>query len=278
LLQPGPKLAGAACDELRGRRVLLVEDNEINQLVALEMLKGLEMQVTVVNTGEEAIHQVKTGAFELVLMDIQMPGMDGYQATAEIRRDPRFGFQNLPVIAMTAHALVGDRERTLQAGMNDHISKPVDLAHLTGVLQHWLLPQSHERRPVTTSGRLSVSLQDHLEALDVKGALVRLGDNQKFYQRLLLLFRDEHTGSVKTLRAALQAGDQDLALRLAHSLKGVAGAIGADMLAGAAKRLEAAIRAQQVALYADWLARTDEELAKVLAAIETAMPELSTVE
>jgi two-component system sensor histidine kinase/response regulator len=122
---------------LAGRRVLLVEDNEINQIVAIELLRDVAgLQVTLANNGQEAVERVRVAAFDAVLMDVQMPVMDGYQATQIIRADPRFA--ELPIIAMTAHAMARDRDRSLAAGMNDHVTKPFDVDELIAVLSRWI--------------------------------------------------------------------------------------------------------------------------------------------
>jgi CheY-like chemotaxis protein len=125
-------------DRLRGKHVLLVEDNEINQLVATELLEQMGMRVSLASRGEQAVQMTGLGSYNVLLMDINMPGMDGYQATAQIRKDPRFDAARLPIIAMTAYALDGDNQKALEAGMNDYISKPVDMAQLARVLRRWM--------------------------------------------------------------------------------------------------------------------------------------------
>ncbi len=123
--------------QIRGAKILLVEDNEINQLVATELLEKAGMIVTIANNGREAVKAVFTSDFELVLMDIQMPEMDGFEATHRIRESGK-EFENLPIIAMTAHAMAGDREKSLHAGMNDHLTKPINPAHLNSALVRWI--------------------------------------------------------------------------------------------------------------------------------------------
>lgn len=123
---------------LRGKRVLLVEDNEINQMVAEELLKDMGIVVEIASDGQQAVEKVSPGAYDAVLMDIQMPGMDGYQATMQIRRDPGCSSGKLPIIAMTAHALTGEREKALQAGLDDYLTKPIDLAELRKMMVRWL--------------------------------------------------------------------------------------------------------------------------------------------
>jgi PAS domain S-box-containing protein len=229
--------------QLRGKHVLLVEDNEINQIVAEEILQNMGLQVTVASSGEEGIWMLNNGAFDGVLMDIQMPGMDGYQATARIRSNPRFTFTKLPVIAMTAHALDSDRLKVLDAGLNDYISKPVDVAILASALLRWLVPQPGQagpKQPATVSEPGSLP-EEVLACLDTSAALARLGDNLGLYRRILKMFREENAGVTQEIRRAIQTEDLSQARRLAHTLKGVAGTIGANLLMEAARDLENAI-------------------------------------
>jgi len=195
----------------------------------------------------------------VVLMDIQMPGMDGYQATAQIRTNPRFTYQRLPIIAMTANALAGDREKALEAGMNDYVPKPVDVRQLAAALLRWLAPQGSvpaQQAPIPAP-----------QVLNTRSALERLGDNPQLYQRLQRLFRDSHSADVTALRAALEQPDLELAHRIVHTLKGVAATIGAEALAGLARRLESAILARDASLYPACLHDLDQEMSTVLAAI-----------
>jgi CheY-like chemotaxis protein/HPt (histidine-containing phosphotransfer) domain-containing protein len=249
---------------LRGRKALLVEDNAINQLVAMEMLEGLGLQVQVADDGDEAVNIVKAGSFDVVMMDIQMPGMDGYQATAQIRSDPRFQFTKLPIIAMTAHALVGDREKILESGFNDYVSKPVDLHQLSSALLRWLEPHADATHPVSAP-----SLPAAKQILNMKSAIERLGSNQQLYERLLVLFGETHRNGVAGIRVALQQQNMELALRLTHTIKGVAGTIGADRLAGLAKQLENTLKEQDAARYSVCLQELEDEMTLVLAVTET---------
>ncbi|MBF0471306.1 MAG: PAS domain S-box protein, partial [Gammaproteobacteria bacterium] len=232
-------------------RILLVEDNEINSQVAQELLEMVRLEVTVVENGQLAVERVEEEAFDLVLMDIQMPVLDGYGATQKIRE--RFSTTRLPVIAMTANAMGEDRERALEAGMNDHIPKPIDPATLYQVLQRWL-PQRGERggeealqsdtdQPVHTS----LSEEDQLQALigaglDCHSAVDRLAGNRSLYFRLLQKFIDNHGQTVTEVETALAEGDGERAIRLAHTLKGLAATIGAPTLQEVALRLEEALK------------------------------------
>ena len=281
-------VAAAFMEKLRCNHILLVEDNEINQLVASEMLQSMGQEVTIANDGEEALEMVMRDHFDAVLMDIQMPGMDGYQTTTQIRRlfpDPELGQQpgaipsQLPIIAMTANAMESDRQKALEAGMNDYIAKPVDVATLADVLFRWINPQAVKMDAVTTSGSQETDdadgvpglvqgeLPSTLDSINMAAALARLGDNIQLYRRLLLLFHAEHEHSVQTIRAALKGNDLELGTRLAHTLKGVAGTVGADELRAAAKLLEQAITEGNTPIYETCLADVDQKLTVVMAAI-----------
>ncbi len=259
---------------LHGRRALLVEDNQINQLVAQEMLQSLGLQVSIASSGEEAVKMVQAGQFEVVLMDIQMPGMDGYQATALIRSDPRFTYARLPIIAITAHALAEDREKVLDAGLNDYVSKPIDMSQLANVLLTWLprpaalsaQPDNLERA-TTENWAAPSEILAALGSINMESALARLGGKQELYLRLLIMFRDNHAETAQAIRAALQNADLLLARRLAHTLKGVAATIGANQLSAAAKNLETAIAQETSDLYAGNLEQVEAELALVVAAL-----------
>lgn len=212
-------------------KILLVEDNEINQQVAQELLEGLDLVVTVAGNGQQALDALEDDTFALVLMDIQMPVMDGYVATKRIREDARFA--TLPVVAMTAHAMSGDRERCLSAGMDDHLTKPIDISELTRVLS--------ERLPHTARVRSETDEETELPALthfDVSQGLLRLNNNRRLYKKLLLQFRERYAEAPETLRT-LAANDSEGAKNLTHALKGVAGNLGGTQLWQACQDFEA---------------------------------------
>jgi signal transduction histidine kinase/CheY-like chemotaxis protein/CHASE3 domain sensor protein len=230
---------------LRGARVLLVEDNEINQQVAVELLSQADITVTTANNGKEGLDVLTANPdeFDAVLMDIQMPIMDGYTATREIRKLQRF--QDLPVIAMTANAMAGDRDEALDAGMNDHVAKPIDVARLFETLDHWIkvpVPRQLEAMEANSStSEQTTGLPDH-SGLDTQAGLMRCGGNEDSYRKILAKFRDTQAGSAQSISAAMSAGDLATAKREAHTLKGVAGNIGADALYAAVEVVELAIK------------------------------------
>ena len=227
---------------IRGARILLVEDNEINQQIADEILTGAGLRVSIANNGKEAVQAVTEGAFDAVLMDIQMPVMDGYIATREIRKDDRF--KDLPVIAMTASAMVQDRENAIEAGMNDHVSKPIDIDELFSTLLKWVHPREGEM-PDDSAPVLEKKSKDdeipELEGIDTKSGIARVGGNKKLYRKILIKFYTDYSEATTEILDAIGQNDQELARRLAHTVKGVSGNIGAGDLQEIAGQLESAI-------------------------------------
>jgi len=229
--------------ELTGRRVLLVEDNAINRDLAAELLGDLGIQVAIAVNGRQALDMVAAEAFDMVLMDIQMPVMDGLTATKLIRADDRF--VKLPILAMTAHAMSGDRDRSLNAGMNDHITKPIDPNRLMAALIRWM-PAKIERgggpRVAPVKSALSEDgLPEELPPFNIHAALVRIG-KPKLLRKLMLGFRDLYTNAGPELREHIAKGRTEDAERLAHSLKSVAAMLEAKDLTAAAYAVESAFR------------------------------------
>ena len=224
---------------LAGRSVLLVEDNLINQELAVELLTAAGIRVTVADNGQEALERLGRQRFDAVLMDCQMPVMDGYEATRAIRAQPCW--EALPVIAMTANAMTSDRDRAFAAGMNDHIAKPVEVGRMFEVLKRWMLPGAAPL-PVQTVPVVG-GAPDPLGALagiDVAAGRSAAGGNEQLYRRLLVRFRESQRGFAQQLVQALDA-DRAHARRLAHDLHSVSGSLGMRALSQAARRLEDAI-------------------------------------
>jgi two-component system, sensor histidine kinase and response regulator len=224
---------------LKGRRILLVEDNEINQEVALELLTGAGVMVDVAGNGQEAVDLVLSRPYDAVLMDCQLPVMDGYRATKIIRSEA--GFAGLPVIAMTANVLSGDREKSLKAGMSDHVGKPVDPAELFRVLSKWL-GTPEDMAPVPSQSESSLPADFALPGLNREAGLSVMGNNETLNLRLLRKFAASFSAFEEDFRKEFDGGDREKALRIAHSLKGAAGNIGALEVMGTAGELEAACR------------------------------------
>ncbi|MGD9151494.1 MAG: response regulator, partial [Desulfobacterales bacterium] len=246
-----PEQEAEALENLRGARVLLVEDNEINQQVAMEILQGAGLNVTIANNGQEGVDAARTNPYDVILMDIQMPVMDGLTATREIRKDNRF--KELPIIAMTAHAMAGDEDKSLQAGMNGHVTKPIDPDQLFSTLQKWIKPDEKRSRleqsevPVEQTEpdktRPAVDeLPESLLGFDLADGLKRLQGNKKLYRKLLLSFATDYNATANEIRQALDSEDFDQAHSLVHNLKGLAGNLAATELQAAAVNLEKLVK------------------------------------
>jgi PAS domain S-box-containing protein len=246
-----PEISGP----LAGRRVLLVEDNDLNRELATELLGDLGISVTIAENGRDAVDMVDARSFDLILMDIQMPVMDGLTATKLIRADTRFAA--LPIIAMTAHAMTGDRERSLSAGMNDHLTKPVDPAALNQILLRWMpaaapSPSSADGDPDHPDPMDGIPAQ--LPPFDISAALIRTNNKPKLLRKILLGFREQYAGAAAELRTHILYHKIEQAERLAHSLKSIAAMLGATNLTEAAASLEATLRDKQSSTQADDLA------------------------
>jgi two-component system sensor histidine kinase/response regulator len=243
---PGTGPRQRPLEGLRGLRVLLVEDNPINQQIGVEMMAGEGIVVEVANDGRAAVAKLKAGdRYDVVLMDLQMPVMDGYEAAAAIRSDP--AMQTLPIVAMTAHVMAEERRRCLDAGMNEHLAKPLDPDVLFDTLARWgamrpisapgsMVPQAEA--PSSAAADAAGTAPFALDGFDTASALRRTGGNLMLYRRLLTMFVADQADAALDLRSALEAGDRVTAQRIAHSTKGVAALIGATQVADIAVRLE----------------------------------------
>ncbi|MES9966984.1 MAG: response regulator, partial [Sedimenticola sp.] len=262
-------LGVGAVSAIRGASILVVEDNEINRQVAGELLSVAGLRVQEARDGREAVRMVTGSEFDAVLMDVQMPVMDGLEATRVIRQIP--GYESLPIIAMTANAMVGDREKCLDAGMNDYVAKPVDPADLYHALVHWVPPKVMELPmtpdlPGTTRGE-----GDEFPALsgvEVANARKHVGGNLKLYMQLLKKFRKNQAGAADEVVHSLEAGDPDTARRVAHTLKGVSGNLGARRLFEAARDLEECIKKDDESCVQRQMPEVREALGQILEAIE----------
>ena len=231
-----------AMDRLSGARILLVEDNEINRQVANEILAAAGVQTFEALNGLEAIEFLEENEVDLVLMDIQMPVMDGFEATLEIRKRERF--KDLPIIAMTAHAMVEDIEQSREYGMNDHIAKPFDPDDLFEVLGRWISKPTEERKVMVkkeTADNNNGGLPDSLDGIDVELGLKRARGNETLYRNLLVLLDEKYADAADVIEASLGEGRKEDAVALAHSVKGTSGMLGALDLYEASGRLEAAL-------------------------------------
>ena len=228
----------AAPAALRGRRVLLVEDNELNRIVATELLCDVAgMDVTLAGNGQEALARLRGARFDLVLMDIQMPGMDGLQATRLIRADKSLA--KLPVIAMTAHAFARDREQSKAAGMNDHVSKPFEPAQLFETMLRWLTPAPSSLASPAASA--AVEPAEAGPAVDTELGLRRCLGKPELYRKIVGRYLKQRAASGNEIRSALEAGELEAGTRAAHTLVSTAAMLGAPALAVLARELHDAI-------------------------------------
>ena len=238
-----------ATQALRGARILLVEDNDMNQELAMELLSEAGMTVVLANHGQEALSILAQDPnFDGVLMDCQMPVMDGYTATREIRKNP--AFQSLPIIALTANAMAGDKEKVLDAGMNDHIAKPLNLETMFGTMARWIHPKRALQAEMVAmnsvaGGALGAGARGQFDDISVPGVDVRAGlatamGNEALYRRLLRKFYDGQKDFARLFAEALASADPSEAERCAHTLRGTAGTIGAKEVKEAAEALERA--------------------------------------
>lgn len=273
---------------LKGAKLLLVEDNEINQQVAQELLQNVHVDVDIANNGQEAVEAVQRKQYDGVLMDIQMPVMDGYEASRTIRRSG--DHDDLPIIAMTANAMAGDREKCLAAGMNDYTTKPIDPKALYEALVKWVTPSSEAKESLPTSAEDSakeqpaaesvapdrpsdettgIDLPTDQECIDVQAGLQRVGGNRQLYGKMIRNLRDEYAQTDVKIAELLRKGEADEARLLTHSLKGIAGNLGAMDLFAAADVVEGAIKNNGAEVDEVALADFSDKLAIVVRALSS---------
>jgi len=296
--------------DIRGAKVLLVEDNAINQQVAMEILREAGVIVETANNGKEAVNAVclkiknRNSIFEaafpydIVLMDVQMPEMDGYEATRAIR-DWELGIGNrkpeaerIPIIAMTAHAMQGDRERCLEAGMNDYVTKPIDPETLFATMGRWtkrvnsaIMDQREEADKSERSETVSFELPEMSsllkETVNIKSAMGRLGGNKTLYLNLFRDFVRDYADASDKIRDAVADKDKDHARGMVHTIKGIAGNLSAVELQSAAQELETAIREEMSDDFdpenCPRIRSIIEEVEKALAHLLESLPELESI-
>jgi len=259
---------------IQGARVLLAEDSEFNQQVATELLAGAGLEVDVACTGLEVVEMVQRKSYDIVLLDIQMPEMDGINAALAIRALPQLA--GLPIVAMTANVMQSDRERCLAAGMNDFLGKPIDPDELWRALLRWIkpvkavepLPEQHSIHPSHTALVI--------EGLDTAAGLRRALGKEEFYLSMLRIFVDTEADSVQKIRTALEHNDRTKATRIAHTLRGSAGHLSAKPLQEAASILEQQLRNGLPA--DDLLEKLDTLLRRQIEAIEAVLPSVEAVQ
>jgi len=257
-------------EAIKGAEVLLVEDNTINQLVAQDLLTQAGLRVTIAENGKQAVELAGSTAFDALLMDLQMPEMDGFEATKVIRSNK--SIVQPPIIAMTANAMAGDRERCLAAGMDDHVAKPIEPEILYETLIKWI--PAFERELVISQAPQEVTPEDlpdqeigfpsNLVGIDIEAGLRRTGENRELYITLLKLFVKDHGNDDQVIIDAIEQKDIPLAHRTAHTLKGVAGGIGALALYDSGQHLETALKEKQSSLFESLMAKVTLDLREVV--------------
>lgn len=259
-----PLAVGAAHPGLQGKKILLVEDNVINQEVASEYLGEAGLEVSIANNGREALDRLAHQTFDCVLMDVQMPVMDGLTATRLIRATEEFS--HLPIIAMTAGALPEEREQTRLAGMNDHVTKPIDIDHLLATLERW----TGASLSAPTLAAVAAAPPATLTAMTLDTALgLRLvNGNTKLYHKLLNTYRSQSAGTLTAMRQALADADIEALRRLAHTLKGGSSLLGVRGVQQAASDLELAMRGADASAVPAAVGRVEAAQVQALAAID----------
>lgn len=270
-------LGGMRTDSLQGIRILLVEDNEMNQQVVKELLREVGAEVDVAENGAIGVDKVlhSDARYDAVLMDMQMPVMGGLEATQRIRA--HFSPEELPIIAMTAHAMSNERQRCLNAGMNDYLTKPIEFNLFFNTLHRWL---GAEKIGATTKLETPVvaipeggtsPLLAALVGLDTASVMKRIGGNEALYQRMLGWYRDGQVDSAEKIVAAHALGDRETAYRLAHTTKGLAAGIGALQLSEIAGQLEATMEGKVDGNEAELIKTYTQRQAEVLDLIDRAL-------
>ncbi len=250
--------------DLSSCHVLVVEDIAVNQQLVLELLTGWGLRTDVAADGEEAIRRVEANRYDLVLMDIQMPKLDGYQATRELRK--KYSPQDLPIVAMTAHAMQEEKDQALSTGMNDHVAKPIDPDELLEVICHWLNIEPEAETSANTD--LNTEMFEDMVSIDTTLGLARAGNDSTRYLRLLeIAFNNHRESFVKVDQAVVQQDTEQLVILL-HTLKGVCGNIGAMDLHNQLLGLEKS---------ADTLASTDPAYQQARKSFSTLIGELETL-
>jgi len=267
---------------LQGAHILLVEDNPINQQIAVELLEIAGLQVSVADNGQIALDKVLSNEFDAVLMDIQMPIMDGYTATTEIRKHPEKA--NLPIIAMTANAMRGDKEKCLAAGMNDHLPKPIDPQAMYKALCKYIDPTALTPSELPLKAVQPTTHADlappELPGFDVEKAIARMGGNINMYNKTLAKVVETESDAMQRLAKSLQEGNNESAIRIAHTIRGIAANIGASALAKQAEQLELALTDEAIGSNPEAVSRlianTQQSIDDAFALIDDALAKVET--
>jgi CheY-like chemotaxis protein len=259
-----PTVVPESSHSIQGAQVLLVEDNGLNQEVGVELLKEVGVWADVAENGAIALQKIQEKNYDLVLMDIQMPVMDGVTATIEIRKLPQFA--DLPIVAMTANAMRQDREHCLAVGMNDHLAKPIEPQDLWAMLHKWIKPRlfNFSAEKVKKESSDTMTIPNDIAGLDTTLGLRRMAGKQELYVSMLKKFVDNQKSAIENIQTALAENDLITAERLAHTLKGLAGNIGAVSLQKQTEQLELALHSHVA----------DEKLNPILANVALSLAQL----
>ena len=268
----------AGLSKIRGARALLVEDNEINQQVASELLADAGIKVDIVNNGLQAFEQINvtqdSDYYDIILMDIQMPVMDGHTATRKIRT-AGLPLSDVPIIAMTAHAMESERQKCLENGMNDHIAKPIDPELLLKTLVRWIKVKKRQPPPVLSepdnpeNTQSTSLLPEKLLEFDLTAGLARVAGKKKLYHELLLKFAHNHEQTFEKMQQMVQQEKRAMIQNLAHEIKGIGGNLGAVALHKAAAQLELACETEGA---------IESEFTHFGAKLQAALDSLATIE
>lgn len=262
---------------VKGAHLLLVEDNVMNQELALEILQEAGLNVDIAKNGAEAVEKVFQTDYDGVLMDCQMPIMDGFEATRQIRLNPRFA--KLPILAMTANAMAGDKEKCLNSGMNDHIPKPIDMGGLFLTMAQWIKPKNKATNEVAEEPKQEEPAEESLEieGVDIQSALGRVGGNKKLLLKLLKRFIETQSNVLERIEIALDGNDMQSAIREAHTIKGVSGNIGATFLYQCAENLEMTLRNGEISTLSVALKTMKMELERLISKISNTLKQFDIV-
>ncbi|KJU81989.1 multi-sensor hybrid histidine kinase [Candidatus Magnetobacterium bavaricum] len=261
-----------AQNALNGICILLVEDNDVNRELAIEILTDAGVRVDIAVNGLEAIEKISLTDYDGVLMDCQMPVMDGFEASARIRQDSRFN--GLPIIAMTANAMEGDRQRCIDHGMNDHVAKPIDVGRLFTTMAQWIKPKSTPHPETLTASSIKKSdCVPEIPGLDISSALRRVGGNAKLLRKIWSRFRQTQSGVIDRIKAALDGTDIETAIREAHTVKGLAGNIGANDVYEVSGMVEDILKEPEMPGLKQAMQTMQQTLANLMTRLSEALPE-----
>jgi CheY-like chemotaxis protein len=260
--------------------ILVAEDNPVNQRLVIELLKTRGHRVVMASNGKEAIEAIEEKDFDLVLMDVQMPDMDGLTATRKIRKmevHPQSSIFNrqysIPIIAMTAHAMKGDREKCLESGMDDYISKPINVEELFGVIEKFS-PKLNNHKKIKFFPSLKKTEARSKEVFDLSAAMEVVAGNKEIFKEIANIFLESSPASVTQIREAIAGGDDQALERAAHSLKGSVGHFGARRAFEAAYHLEKIGREKEMGEADNAFSTLEKELTALMPEMKRALKEM----